>query len=149
MATDEATASTEANPSDEGAALRARLISLLEDLPETRLSKTTPRLGWTLRHELSWLAAADEELRQRLELTAAASEDEPRWRRIRGEAMHEAQELRLAALTAHLEASGTSLGTSLERHAARLNEPAVSEAQEALTKHLQGTVTTLEDILGR
>jgi hypothetical protein len=149
MATDDATASTEANPPDGGATLRARLINLLEDLPETRLSNTTPRLGWTLRHELSWLAAADEELRQRLELTAAAPGDEPRWRRIRGEAMHAAQELRLAALTAHLETSGASLAVSIEARATRLDEPAVREALEGLTKHLQGAVATLDDLLGR
>ena len=40
--------------------LRTDLLALLEKLAETRLTRPTTRQGWTLRHEICWLVAADE-----------------------------------------------------------------------------------------
>lgn len=131
------------------AARRAELIELLTELPETRLSKPTPRHGWTLRHELAWLAAADEELLQRLEHRLSGATDEPHWRRVRGQAMHTAQEMRLAALRDHLEASGARVSASLEAHEDRLREGAI---RDALTEHLghsDAAIATVRAILAK
>ena len=130
------------------AAERATLVELLGDLPETRLSKATPRHGWTLRHELAWLAAADEELIQRLELAVNTTTDEPHWRRVRGEAMHAAQEMRLAALREHLEGSGARVVASLEAHTERLEDPAISAAIQAHLDHGNAAIQTLKGVLG-
>ena len=108
--------------------LRTELLTLLERLAETRLTRPTTRQGWTLRHEICWLAAADEELRQRLEIAAGNFTEEPQWRRVRGVAMHEAQELRLAALCEHLNRSGRSLNASLKAHFPHLDDPTVHSA---------------------
>ena len=143
------TSTTAATPAARLGALRTELVTLLEELPETRLSKPTPRHGWTLRHELSWLAAADEELRQRLELATGGAADEPHWRRVRGEAMHAAQELRLAALREHLEESGSRLLASLEAHSERLEESAIRDAIETHVGHGETAIATLRTVLGR
>ena len=119
--------------------LRDALVARLEELPETRLSKLTRRHGWTLRHELAWLAAADAELSARLELAAGGatgaaggSIEEPRWRRLRGEAMHAAQELRLHALRDHLAESGRAATASVERRGPLL---ATAAARAAIAAH--------------
>lgn len=149
MSTDEANATTEADPVARLRSLRAELVTLLEALPETRLSKPTPRQGWTLRHELSWLAAADEELRRRLDLATSDAAEAPHWRRVRGEAMHQAQEMRLAALREHLANSGASVSDSLEAHAPRLDEPPIREAVEEHRRHTETALETLRTILAK
>ncbi|MDA0352233.1 MAG: hypothetical protein O3A10_08485 [Chloroflexi bacterium] len=134
---------------EEIGARRAVLIELLAELPETRLSKPTTRHGWTLRHELAWLAAADAELLQRLELTSGANNDEPHWRRVRGEAMHAAQEMRLAALREHLATSGGLVATSLTKHAARLNDPMIRAALETHRGHGDSATAALREMLAK
>ena len=143
MSTDQANAITGTGPVARLSSLRTELVALLETLSETRLSKPTAREGWTLRHEICWLAAVDEELRQRLEHAAGSSAEEPQWRRVRGVAMFEAQDLRLAALREHLVSSGSSVAASLETHAARLEEPAIHDAIEA---HHADTATAIETL---
>ena len=108
--------------------LRTDLLALLEKLAETRLTRPTTRQGWTLRHEICWLVAADEELRQRLEIVAGNITEEPLWRRVRGVAMHKAQELRMAALSEQLDISGTSLSASLKPHFEHLDDPTIQSA---------------------
>jgi hypothetical protein len=127
-------------------ASRHALIQLLEALPETRLSSATLRHGWTLRHELAWLAAADVELTTSIQLSTT---DEPHWRRVRGEAMHLAQEMRLADLCAHLAQTGAQAASTLEAHSDAPNAPAV---RTALTDHTRATISTtaaLKKILSR
>ena len=143
MSTDEANAITDGAARARLSSLRSELVALIEELPETRLSQPTQRHGWTLRHELSWLAAADEELRQRLEPPAGTDHEEPHWRRVRGEAMFAAQELRLAALREHLAASGASVAASLEAHADRLEEPAIRRAIAEHQRHTKGAIELL------
>ena len=130
-------------------ASRHALIQLLESLPETRLSTATPRHGWTLRHELAWLAAADVELATRIQLATSPATDEPHWRRVRGEAMHLAQEMRLAALREHLVQTGDQAAATLEAHSDATSSPAV---RTALSDHTRATISTtaaLEKILSR
>lgn len=124
---------------------RATLVQLLEDLPETRLSKPTPRQGWTLRHELSWLAASDQELLQRLDPDDESTRDEEHWRRVRGQAMHAAQELRLAALREHLKASGARVTAILEAQTTRLEERPI---REAVGRHLEHGTAALNSLRG-
>ncbi len=98
--------------------LRAALLGAIESLPETRLYRKTDREGWTLKHELSWLAAADEELEHVLErLREAEGALTLQLRRFRGERMWEAQELRLAPLREHLAATGHRAAAAVEEHA--------------------------------
>lgn len=149
MGGDEVGTEPATTPAARVVALRATLVQLLEELPETRLSKQTPRQGWTLRHELSWLAASDEELLQRLDPALGTPSDEAQWRRVRGQAMHAAQELRLAALREHLEASGTRVAGSLEAHAPRLEERAIREAIEQHLEHANGALEALRGVLAK
>jgi hypothetical protein len=138
-------------PLPDAAAFRAArhtLIELLEALPETRLSTATPRDGWTLRHELAWLAAADLELTTRIQLATAPPAAEPHWRRLRGEAMHLAQEMRLHALRDHLAETGDQAATTLEAHPDTTSTAAV---HAALTDHTRATASAtamIEKVLG-
>lgn len=149
MGADEGGSEPASSLADQVSAQRATLVELLEGLPETRLSKSTPRQGWTLRHELSWLAASDEELLQRLDPVPGATSDEARWRRVRGQAMHTAQELRLAALREHLDASGARVSASLETHASRLEERAVRAAVELHLEHASAALASLRGVLAK
>lgn len=127
--------------------LRTELLTLLEKLPETRLTRPTTRQGWTLRHEICWLAAADEELRQRLELVAGTITEEPQWRRVRGVAMHEAQELRLAALCEYLDSSGRSLNASLKTHFEHLDVQILHSAIQSHNGDGSRAINTLRTAL--
>src|SRR3546814_1647050 len=107
---------TEDNGGQPGAVLarewrepRQALLALVEKLPETRASRNTERPGWTLKHELAHLASLDEELRHFLDSARAGLRDHDGLhhealglRRVRGQAMHAAQEMRLARLREHL-----------------------------------------------
>ena len=116
---------------------RSALIELLESLPETRLSTATPRHGWTLRHELAWLAAADLELMTRIQLASGQATEEPQWRRLRGEAMHLAQE------------TGEQAAKTLEAHPDAVSDAAV---RATLTDHTRATgsaTAVVEGIVAR
>ena len=117
---------------------RHALIELLESLPETRLSTATPRHGWTLRHELAWLAAADLDLTTRIQLATGQTSAEPHWRRLRGEAMHLAQEMRLHALRDHLAQTGDQTAATLEAHPDASSTAAV---RSALADHTRATLS--------
>lgn len=99
------------------AAARATLIELLRTLPESRAYRATTRPGWTLKHELTALGAADsemlhvlEELRRR---SGAVTLD---LRRRRAETMHSLQHLRLAPLIERLEQDGARVIGALNEH---------------------------------
>lgn len=98
---------------------RAALLALASKLPETRAYRNTDRPGWTLKHELSHLVSVDEELRHLLDAARAgwADHHETGLRRIRGQAMHAAQEMRLARLREHLEAAGNATAQAIEEAA--------------------------------
>ncbi len=128
---------------------RRRLIELLEGLPETRLSSDRPRIGWTLRHDLAWLAAADAELARLLEIPRGTEQPASYWRRVRGEAMHVAQELRLHLLRDHLTESGERAAAGLSAEPSSVDRASV---RAALERHREATVTAtavVEEILAR
>ena len=130
-------------------AARHNLIELLKALPETRFSTATPRHGWTLRHELAWLAAADLELTTRIQLATTPPADEPHWRRLRGEAMHWAQEMRLHALRDHLAETGDQAATTLEAHPDATSTDLV---RRALADHARATASAtaiIDKVSGR
>jgi len=130
-------------------AARQTLIELLEALPETRLSTATPRHGWTLRHELAWLAAADLELSTRLQLAAGHATEEPQWRRLRGEAMHLAQEMRLHALRDHLSQTGEQAAATLEAHQDAVTDTAVHAALADHTRATASAIAVVQQVLAR
>lgn len=114
-------------------ALRAELLPLLEALPETRLGRALQRPGWTLRHELAALAAGDAELPHVLETlrTHGEAEAELALRRLRGEAMLLAQQMRLHVMREHLAAGVHQAADALERSAELLDRPVSIAGRDA------------------
>ncbi len=103
---------------------RRAVVEAAERLPESRMYGATGRAGWTVKHELSQLAARDAELLHLLGAapaggTAAASA----LRRVRGSAMHTAHLLRLEPLRAHLADLGERTAGAVEAAADRLAAP--------------------------
>lgn len=122
--------------------IRGVLLGLAEQLPETRLGKATERAGWTVRHELAHLAVLDRDIThvfERAAATATATEafDEARdaivLRRMRGQTMFAAQELRLTPLRAHLAEAGERAATAIEAQAGLLGRPVRLAGREAAT----------------
>ena len=116
------------------------LLGLAEQLPETRLGKATERAGWTVRHELAHLAVLDHDIThvfERAAATATEAFDEARdaivLRRMRGQAMFAAQELRLTPLRAHLAEAGERAATAIEAQAGLLGRPVRLAGREAAT----------------
>ena len=106
---------------------RAALLELARAVPESRIYRTTARPGWTLKHELAALAAADRELLhvfEQLRAGAFAHAAPRELRRRFGEAMHVAQELRFPQL---LERLATDVERVVE---AVLGHPELSEPLE-------------------
>jgi len=101
---------------------RGALLELVAKLPETRASRTTDRPGWTLKHELAHLASLDEEVRHVLDSAREGWADHhgPGLRRVRGRAMHAAQEMRLGRLRDHLAAAGEVTAGAIEDAGAAL-----------------------------
>lgn len=120
--------------------VRGVLLGLAEQLPETRLGKATERAGWTVRHELAHLAVLDRDIThvfERAAATATEAFDEARdaivLRRMRGQAMFAAQELRLTPLRAHLAEAGERAATAIEAQAGLLGRPVRLAGREAAT----------------
>jgi hypothetical protein len=103
--------------------LRAELVALLEDLPETRLGAALERPGWTLRHDLAALAAFDVELPHVLDRLRAGAPSPLHLRRFRGEAMFEAQQLRLRPLRERLATGVEAAAAALEDAGDLLERP--------------------------
>ena len=118
---------------------REALLELAAKLPETRAYRSTDRAGWTLKHELSHVAGLDEELRHLLESARAGLGDHhlPGLRRRRGQAMHTAQEMRLARLREHLAAAGEATAVALEEAGDALGSSVrIAEAETASVAEL-------------
>ena len=120
--------------------VRGVLLGLAEQLPETRLGKATERAGWTVRHELAHLAVLDRDIThvfERAAATATEAFDEARdaivLRRMRGQAMFAAQELRLTPLRAHFAEAGERAATAIEAQAGLLGRPVRLAGREAAT----------------
>lgn len=118
--------------------VRAGLIEALSEMSESWLMRLTNevtdvpgRLGWTVQHEAAHHFADDVVLMRLLEQAAAGVEVWTRVeaRRLRGEAMHVTQRMRLAELRDHLVASGERAVTAIEAGAPHLYRPfAIGEA---------------------
>lgn len=129
--------------------IRGAIIGLAEQLPETGLGRATERAGWTVRHELAHLAVLDRDIAHVFERAAGgASEvlDDAReaiaLRRMRGQAMFAAQELRLHALRDYLASAGERAAATIEAQAALLSHPVRLVDREASTVagHLEHAV---------
>ena len=127
--------------------IRINLIQLLERLPETRLSARTNRDGWTLRHQLSWIFALDSELNVRLSIASGNMSNQQNWRRVRGEAMHKIQPLRLSEITTNLESAGKSVFDSINDNEQYLIEPVILDTLKIHMRDSQELKSHLEDIL--
>lgn len=104
------------------------LLTLARTLPESKAYRATSRAGWTLKHELSSLAAADDELVHVLEeVRRRAGPLAIALRRRRGETMHRVQQLRLRPLLDELEAGGTRAAAALREHGHHLEHSAWAE----------------------
>jgi uncharacterized damage-inducible protein DinB len=130
---------------------RAALLEALERLPEAQLYRPAPREGWTLRHVLSFLAAADAELLRVLEaLGGEPGAVSLHLRRLRGEAMYEAHGLRLTGLRDHLAASTERAAAALEQAPSALDRPVALDGREGgtvgeyLRAYLSRTAEALE-----
>ena len=137
--------------------VRGMLLEFAEQLPETRLGQATERAGWTIRHELAHFALLDRDVIHLFERAAAgASEviDEAResidLRRMRGQAMHAAQDLRLSALREHLAAAGERAAATIEAQAAFLGHPVRLVGREATTVagHLEQALARAREGVG-
>lgn len=120
--------------------VRRLILGLVEQMPETRLGRATERAGWTVRHELAHLAVLDRDVThvfERAASEAAEALDEAREsiaiRRMRGQAMFAAQELRLSALRQYLADAGERAATAIEGQAALLGRPVQVAGREATT----------------
>ena len=143
--------------------VRGVLLGLAEQLPETRLGRATERAGWTIRHELAHFAVLDHDITHVFERAAGAATeafDEARdtitLRRLRGQVMLAAQELRLTPLRQHLADAGERAATAIEAQPALLGHPVRLAGREATTvaAHLEHAlararegVTVLRDAL--
>lgn len=120
--------------------VRATLVSLAEQLPETRLGRATERAGWTVRHELAHFAVLDRDITHVFERAASAAGDAVddgreavALRRMRGQVMHAAQELRLTPLRRHLLEAGEHAAATIEAQAGLLGQPVRLAGREAGT----------------
>jgi uncharacterized damage-inducible protein DinB len=123
--------------------VRGLVLGLAEQLPETRLGRATERAGWTIRHELAHLAVLDRDITHVFDRAAAAGEsaveaiEDAReaiaLRRMRGQAMFAAQELRLTPLRQYLAEAGERAASTIESQAALLGQPVRIAGREAAT----------------
>jgi len=110
---------------DELAQAREALLELARRLPESRAYRATSRVGWTLKHELAALGAADDELVHVLdEVRRRSAPIGLDLRRRRGQTMHRLQQLRLTPLLDEVEHGGTRAIEALREHGHHLEEGA-------------------------
>lgn len=113
---------------------RTAVLELVAKLPETRVSRSTDRPGWTLKHELAHLLSLDEELRHFVESARAGLSDHHAvgLRRVRGQAMHTAQEMRFGPLREYLAVAGEATAAAIEEAGEALGESVrLAEAEGA------------------
>ena len=98
---------------------------MLAAITETRLNRPTGQEGWTLRHALGAVAAADRVLAHVLAALAAEPGATARFRlrRRRGEVMYGAHMLQREALGRLLQATQAEAESALAEHAALLDRP--------------------------
>ena len=141
---------------------RDSLIELLRTLPESRAYRATERAGWTIKHEMAALGAADAELVHILdELKRRSGTLTFELRRRRAESMHGLQNLRLSPLIEALERGGaravdaiTEHGHHFTRsvHVGRPNEGSeptpAAQLAHAYRERVHGAIEALRKALG-
>ena len=98
---------------EQASAARTALLEQAGSISESRIYRNTDRAGWTLKHELSSVTAADAQLiHVARELTRGRSwpSDGLDVRRLFAEAMHSVQNVRLKVLRERLAADGERVG---------------------------------------
>ncbi len=118
---------------DLAGAARSALLQHARAVSESRVFGRTDRPGWTLKHELASVAAADHELLHvfaELARGRALPEGFDLRRRF-AEAMHVVQELRLSRIVERLEDGGTALAGQLDGHSELLERPLKLAGREA------------------
>lgn len=118
---------------------RETLLEMASELPETRIGRATDRAGWTLKHELAHLASLDEEIRHFIASARGGGPGHhaPGLRRVRGQAMLAAQEMRLARLREHLAVAGEATAVAIEEAGEALGASAeFAEAEAAAISNL-------------
>lgn len=142
---------------------RDALLELLRTLPESRAYRATERAGWTLKHELAALGAADAELVHVLdELKRRSGTVTLELRRRRAESMHALQSLRLTPLIERLEHDGgraiealaehghhLARSVHVERPAADAMPAAASGLAHAYRQRVHAAIETLKKALER
>lgn len=118
---------------DEAGAARSALLEHARSVSESRVFGRTDRPGWTLKHELASVAAADGELLHVFgELMRGRALDQGLdLRRRFAQAMHTMQELRLSRIVERLEESGATLARQIDEHAELLERPLKLAGHEA------------------
>ncbi|MSP21566.1 MAG: hypothetical protein EXR66_00825 [Dehalococcoidia bacterium] len=142
---------------------RAAFIEALRTLPESRAYRASERVGWTLKHELSALGAADTELLHVLdELRRRSGTLTLELRRRRAETMHSLQSLRLTPLIERLTQDGARALEALAEHGHELarmvhiERPAANAAPAPATslahayrERIHRAIAAVNEALGR
>jgi hypothetical protein len=116
---------------------RVELLALLHAITETRLYRPTGRDGWTVRHLLGAVAAADRTLAHVLGELA----EEPtvrqrfRLRRLRGEVMYRAHMRHRQGLAELLAETDAEAEAALSAHGWLLDLPIEVEGSDATSAH--------------
>ncbi|HJM89279.1 MAG TPA: hypothetical protein QF624_06590 [Dehalococcoidia bacterium] len=111
---------------EQASAARTALLEQAGSISESRIYRNTDRAGWTLKHELSSVTAADAQLiHVARELTRGRSwpSDGLDVRRLFAEAMHSVQNVRLKVLRERLAADGERVTLALTEHRDALERP--------------------------
>ncbi len=118
---------------DGAAAARAALLEHARPLSESRVYGRTGRPGWTLKHELASVVAADGELLHLFgELRRGrALHGGLDLRRRFAQAMHAVQELRLSRIVERLEEGGAAFARQVDGHGDLLARPLKLAGSEA------------------
>jgi hypothetical protein len=141
---------------DDADAARSALLEHVRSVSESRVFGRTDRPGWTLKHELSSVTAADGELLHvigELKRGRVLHEGLDLRRRF-AETMHSVQQLRLSRIVERLEQDGAAFASQIGEHAHLLEQPLQLAGREArslgdLAHHhverVQAAVSTFEE----
>lgn len=116
---------------------RAELLALLGAVTETRLHQPTGREGWTVRHLLGAVAAADDTLAHVLGTLAEEPTAPQRFalRRLRGEVMFRAHMRHRQGLAELLTETHAAAEAALSAHGWLLDLPIDVEGSDAASAH--------------
>lgn len=116
---------------------RSELLALLGAITETRLYRPTETEGWTLRHVLGAVAAADRVLAHVLEVLAAEPTTPKHFtlRRVRGEVMYNAHMRHREGLGKLIEETYAEAEKAISVHGWLLDLPIEVVGSDAMSAH--------------